>query len=199
MYILVGIYGGTLNSRDWSSLSLKKISSKWFKMTFWSPIVGGHLYNCLRGHVTNPKQVTKTCQVKVFVGHKFPRKKSPKCWGIWASSMNMNAYRSKADMWWMTFLRSTNWCGALLQLLNPPWCILEGTFWDKVPSVTWNNQSQWQWKVMIYKMKKLFFDSWWIWGFSQNFYPQVSQESLSGLQKKGRFSLTSQHVLHQKY
>ena len=88
----------------------KKLSSKWFKMTFWSPIVGAHLYNCLRGHVTNPKQVTKTCQVKVFVGHKFRGKKSPKCWGIWASSMNMNAYRSKADMGWINKLvRSIGW------------------------------------------------------------------------------------------
>jgi len=28
----------------------------------------------LRGHVTNPKQVTKTCQLKVFEGYKFPEK-----------------------------------------------------------------------------------------------------------------------------
>ena len=36
----------------------KRIHARWFKVIFWSPNVGGHVYNLWKGHLTVLKRVT---------------------------------------------------------------------------------------------------------------------------------------------
>ena len=101
--------------------------------------------------------------------------------------MNMNAYRSKVDMGWRKFLRPTNWCGALVGNSEPTMMHFGREFLRK-SSIRYVNHSpsdSGKWRSTKWRNCSLTLGE--FWGFSQNFYPQVSGESLSGLQKTAGF------------